>query len=366
VTVIVLGAGIIGCSIAYELARRGARVRVVDPRGTGEGATRASAGTLAPYIEGHSIVLRELGVRSLGMFDRFVEQVSADAGASIEYARTGTLQVGRDAAEATALEALASELGAAGVTHELVDGPGAKRIEPGIAAVAGGLLIPDHGFVAVQPLTQALERAATRLGVAWSAERLTIADAAASADAVVVAAGAWSSDLRTPNPTTNPQPPTHHQPPTTIHQPVRPIRGQLVHLKLDAPPLGRVVWGRSCYAVPWADGSLLVGATVEDVGFDESVTPDAVRSLATAAADLVPAARGARIQEVRVGLRPMTPDGLPAIGRSSTMPGVFYATGHYRTGVLLAPLTSALVADLVLDQRHDPALAAVRPDRLGL
>ena len=118
--------------------------------------------------------------------------------------------------------------------------------------------------------------------------------------------------------------------------------------------------------MPWRDGSLLVGATVEDVGFDESTTPAAVRTLARAAAALVPAARGARIHDVRVGLRPKTADGLPAIGRSSTMPSVFYATGHYRTGVLLAPLTAALIADLVLDRREDPALALVRPDRLGL
>jgi glycine/D-amino acid oxidase-like deaminating enzyme len=189
---------------------------------------------------------------------------------------------------------------------------------------------------------RALQRAATRLGATWSAQALTPPQAAASADAVVVAAGAWSGD------------------------PVRPVRGQLVHLKLDQPPLTRVAWGADCYAVPWNDGSLLVGATVEEVGFDESSTPDAVRSLAQAAAALVPAARGARVHEVRVGLRPATPDGLPAIGRSSTMPSVFYATGHYRTGVLLAPLTAALIADLVLEQREDPALALVRPDRLGL
>jgi glycine/D-amino acid oxidase-like deaminating enzyme len=127
-----------------------------------------------------------------------------------------------------------------------------------------------------------------------------------------------------------------------------------------------VIWGNRCYAVPWRDGSLLVGATVEDVGFDESSTPDAVRNLSVAAAELIPAARGARIAGVRVGLRPETPDGLPLVGRSSTMPSVFFATGHYRTGVLLAPLTARLVADLVLHGREDPLLALLSPGRLGL
>jgi glycine/D-amino acid oxidase-like deaminating enzyme len=166
--------------------------------------------------------------------------------------------------------------------------------------------------------------------------------AARDADAVVVATGAWAGD------------------------PVRPIRGQLVHLRFDAPPVDRVIWGNRCYAVPWRDGSLLVGATVEDVGFDESSTPDAVRNLSVAAAELIPAARGARIASVRVGLRPETPDGLPLVGRSSTMPSVFFATGHYRTGVLLAPLTARLVADLVLHGREDPLLALLSPGRLGL
>lgn len=340
--IIVLGAGIIGCSIAYELASRGAQVQVVDPRGAGAGATRASAGTLAPYIEGHSVPLRTLGTRSLALFDRFIERVSADAGRAVEYARTGTLQVARDAAEAAALETLAGQLEVADVAHELVDRRGLGRVEPGAGPAEAGLLIPEHGFVAAQVLTQALQDAATRRGVTWSSEPMALDRASASADAVVVATGAWAGEH------------------------IRPVRGQLVHLKLESAPVRRVVWGQDCYVVPWQDGSLLVGATVEDVGFDESVTPGAVRGLAAAAAALVPAARGARILDVRVGLRPLTPDGLPAIGRSSTMPGVFYATGHYRTGILLAPLTADLVADLVLAEREDPLLALVRPDRFGL
>jgi glycine oxidase len=341
VTIIVMGAGIIGCSIAHELALRGARVRIVDPRPAGEGATQASAGTLAPYIEAHSDAQRTLGARSLALFDDYVQRIRRDGG-SFEYARSGTLQMARTALEGDALSHQAQQLAAAGVAHELMTGAEARRREPGLAAAERALLIPEHGLVGVQDLTRALEHAIVRQGGEWSTERVDPATAAHEADAVVIATGACAGD------------------------PIRPIRGQLVHLRLDVPPVARVIWGSRCYAVPWRDGSLLVGATVEDVGFDESSTPDAVRNLSVAAAELIPAARGARIAGVRVGLRPETPDGLPLVGRSSTMPSVFYATGHYRTGVLLAPLTARLVAELVLDGREDPVLGLLSPCRLGL
>ena len=377
-TIVVVGAGIIGCALAYELAARGAAVRVVDSRGAGEGATRASAGTLAPYIEGHSAALRTLGVRGLDLFDRFVERVHGDSGEPIEYARAGSLQVALNDDEAADLLATASALAAEGVAHQLLDAEGVRNLEPALRTLPAALLMPQHGHVSVPALMGALHKAATRFGALWTTAPVTgvrqtgagaevmTDDRTFAADAVIVAAGSWSSHLHTPAPPhLRTFAPSH---PRTLapESPVRPIRGQLVHLRLDHQPVSRVIWGTGCYIVPWRNGSLLVGATVEDVGFDESVTPAAVRSLAQAAATLLPAARGARIHDVRVGLRPMTPDGLPAIGRSSTMPGVFYATGHYRTGVLLAPLTAALIADLVLDQREDPALALVRPDRLGL
>jgi glycine oxidase len=130
--------------------------------------------------------------------------------------------------------------------------------------------------------------------------------------------------------------------------------------------MSHVIWGTRGYLVPWRDGSVLVGATSEDVGFDERSTASGVQGLLESAGELVPATRLARFEEVRVGLRPLTADELPVIGASSTMPGVYYATGHYRNGVLLAPLTALIVADLLLDGRERPEHAAVRPDRFGL
>jgi len=146
---------------------------------------------------------------------------------------------------------------------------------------------------------------------------------------------------------------------------VRPVRGQLLSLAWRGAPLRRVTWSSRCYMVPWDDGTVLVGATVEEVGFDERATAAGVRDLLDAACDLAPSARAAGFNGARVGLRPATPDDLPAIGRSRAAANVMYATGHYRNGVLLAPLTAKLVADAMLDDRIDPLLASVDPSRFG-
>ena len=128
----------------------------------------------------------------------------------------------------------------------------------------------------------------------------------------------------------------------------------------------RIVWGSGCYVVPWPDGTTLVGATVEDVGFDEHPTAGGVRQLLNAVHDLLPATATAAFLEVRVGLRPKTPDELPIIGPSSTMRHVFHATGHYRNGILLTPLTAKLIGDLVVDRRDHDELALTNPARFGL
>ncbi len=363
--VVVVGAGVIGGAVAHELSSRGAEVSVVDMRGTGQGATRASAGILAPYIEGHLAQLLRLGVCSLSLYDAFVRRVAADAGQEFDYRRTGTLQVARTDVEAARLVEAGRELATAEVPHELVGPEDVRRFEPALSsAIVAGLVIPDHGYVDVTALVSALKIAAERRGAVWltgTVQRLepreagvrVVIDGHASleADAVVLAAGSWSSRIG-----------LGAAPP----MPVRPIRGQLIHLRFTRPPVSRVIWGDACYMVPWLDGSLLVGATVEDAGFDESVSEEATRFLLESAAELLPAVTASSRTDVRVGLRPASADQLPLIGASSTMRGVFHATGHYRNGVLLAPLTAKLLADLMMDGRADSTLDLVRPDRVGL
>ena len=345
----VVGAGVVGCAVAYELASRGARVELLDPRGPGRGATGASAGILAPLIEGHSQALLRLGTCSVALWDDFVRRVQSESGVAIEYERSGTLQVALDEAQAAELSDLARGLEAAGVQHSLLERREAATLEPGLSQrTTLALLVQAHGFVAPAPLTEALARAAAARGVSMTKSRVTSLDQIRS-DAIVIAAGSWSAEvLGTPEPF------------------VKPIRGQLLALTMDRRPAMRVIWGTDCYVVPWKDGTVLVGATVEDVGFDERTTTAGVRGLLNAAVDLMPGLEHAQFREARAGLRPKTADELPAIGRSSTMPHVFYATGHYRNGVLLAPLTATLIADLVIEGRERPELADVRPDRFGL
>ena len=362
--VIVIGAGVVGCAVGYELAARGAGVRLLDMRDVGEGATRASAGVLCPHIEGHAAPLLQLGVRSLEMYDAFVARVTHDARTPIEYRRTGTLEVALTGEEAERLQAAAAAHGRSGLEHRYLTAREARELEPALSEqMTGALLVPVHGYVAVERFTAALAAAAQARGATIdrgvAVSRVTQNGRTAQvetqhgsleAEAVVIAAGSWSGRFAVGR----------------AYPPVKPIRGQLLHLSCPAAVASRVIWGTDCYLVPWQDGSLLVGATVEDVGFDESATVAGVRDLLDRACELLPLAWSARFHGVRVGLRPATSDELPIIGRSSSRPGVFYATGHYRNGVLLAPFTAAAIADLVLDNREAPELTITNPARFGL
>jgi glycine oxidase len=169
--------------------------------------------------------------------------------------------------------------------------------------------------------------------------------------AVVLAAGSWSGQIEIEG--------------IPGQLPVRPVRGQLLRLAWRGPALRRVTWGSRCYLVPWDDGTLLVGATVEDAGFEETTTVAGIRDLMDAACELVPHAWTAAFLGARVGLRPASPDQLPVLGASIAVPNLMYATGHYRSGILLAPVTAQLVADAMLDNRIDPALAPFGPGRFG-
>jgi glycine oxidase len=268
-------------------------------------------------------------------------------------------------AELRALRAHADLLARRGVPALLLDADAARAEEPllGDGAI-GALQIESHGFVGAGDLTRALVSAARRHGAQLiepsRVRRITRRDGdilvetdrgSLSGNAVVLAAGSWSGDVTIDG--------------VEARVPVRPVRGQLLALGWTGTPLRRVTWSRRCYLVPWDDGTLLVGATLEEAGFDERATVAGVRDLLEAVSDLVPHAWTAGFRGARVGLRPATPDALPIIGASCVLPNLMYATGHYRNGVLLAPLTAKLVADAMLDGTIDPMLAAVSPQRFG-
>jgi glycine oxidase len=351
---VVVGAGIVGLAVGAELARRGARTAIFEERTAGSGATHASAGVLAPYIEAPDEgALHQLTVRSLSLYDRFMATVEQDSGARVEYARSGTLEVATRPASAERLAALTVTLHEAGVEAQWMEGAAAVRLEPALAEPQGALLVGSHGYVRVAQLTGALLAAARRREATsvegrkvdgiepqpGGAVTFTAGGEHHHTSTMVIAAGSWSGFVAAGGPR------------------VTPVRGQLLELQWKGPAIGRVLWSESCYIVPWADGTVLVGATVEDAGFDQRATVAGVQGLLEAACRLLPSAGQATFVAARAGLRPSTPDGLPFIGRSPVHPGIVYATGHYRNGVLLTPLTADLVADLVIDHRSDPALA---------
>ncbi|MGC4085131.1 MAG: glycine oxidase ThiO [Vicinamibacterales bacterium] len=363
--IVVIGAGVIGAAIARELSARGATVSLLDARLPGAGATQASGGMLAPYSEaGEGGPLLALGIRSLGLFDAFVARLQADSGTPLEYERSGTLHVAREEDSLSHFEATARVLADLGVDARVLSGAEARRAEPSLAPdVFGGLLIPQQGIVSASALTRALLADAHRTGTTLlepaRAERLTGESGDIRIDTdrgsivagtVVLAAGAWAGQIAIEG---------------AAPLPVRPVRGQLLHLGWSGPPLARITWDERCYLVPWRDGTLLVGATVEEAGFEERTTVGGVRRLFEAVCDLLPNAWNASLLSARVGLRPASPDPLPIIGWSQVLPRLMYATGHYRNGILLAPLTAQIVADAVLGTKDDDALRVTSPTRLG-
>lgn len=365
--ILVIGAGIVGCAVAYELARRGAAVRIVDDRPAGMGATQASAGVLAPFIEAPDEgPLLDLATRSLDLFDNFVASVTSDSGLPVRYRRNGTIDVTLQEETVGRFQESAAALKRRGIAAELLDARTARTEEPHLGgSVIGGLIIPSHGYVAATELTRALAAAARRHGaqlIEHGRVRKVSADGrdlVLSTDrgplrghGVVLAAGSWSGQIEIEG--------------AAARVPVRPVRGQLLYLDWNGTSLRRTTWSDRCYLVPWEDGTLLVGATVEEAGFDERTTAAGVRELLNAACELVPEASTAGFRSAKAGLRPTTIDGLPVIGASSLTPNLMYATGHFRSGVLLTPITASLVADAMLENRIDPLLAATSPGRFGL
>lgn len=337
----IVGAGIIGCAIAEDLSRRGYRVEVFDARHVGAGATHATAGVLAPFIEAPSAgPLQELAVESLGMYDAFVAKAQTASALEVEYRRCGTFEVAMSPKGEDRLRAVAEAARAARLTARWHPADPAARHARG--TTEAGLLIAEQGYVRVEQLIQALRRGAERRGTVFHEHQPILSTAARydhvlletatdsfSSRMLVIAAGCWSDVIGSEQPG------------------IRPVRGQLLRLRWKGEALPHVMWSEDCYVVPWLDGTVLVGATVEDVGFDERTTASGVSRLLDAVQRLLPDAADATFGEARVGLRPASPNGLPVIRLSSASPRVIYATGHYRNGVLLAPLTARIVRTMV-------------------
>ena len=365
--VIFVGGGVIGLSGAWRAAEQGFRVSIVDPD-PGRGASWVAAGMLAPVTEatyGEEELVRLL-VAAAEAWPRFAADLETASGISVGYRRCGTVMVAVDASDRAVVDDLLAFQATLGLAARRLSASDCRRLVPALApGVRGGAEIPgDHQVdnrLAVQALRAACERAGVRHVARKVVEVQTGPDGRVAgvgleggrrldAPCVVLTAGADTTGI-----------------PGLSLPPIRPVKGQVVRLRGPRPlvpcTVRGLVHGRACYLVPRIDGSVIVGATSEERGFDRTVRAGAVRELLDDAATLVPGIDELELVECLAGLRPGTPDNGPFVGRTD-VEGLLIAAGHYRNGVLLAPLTATSLGALIRGEECPGPLAGFGSDRM--
>jgi glycine oxidase len=350
-TVAVVGGGVIGLSCAWRAASVGFAVTVYDPA-PGLGASHVAAGMLAPVTEAVPVEpeVFALGAASLRRWPDFAAEL-ASAGADPGLRTGGTLAVALDPGDRAELDRIAEQLSRMGRVAEALSGRQVRRIEPSLGPqVCQALSVPGDLSVDNRALLNALLVACRGTGVQFHAQRCRQLP---SADVVILAAGAHSAALH-----------------PALHSVIRPVKGEILRLRCrpgTLPPPSRnvraIVGGRHSYLVPRADGRLVLGATQREIGFDTDVTAGGVRELLTDAERVLPAMAEYALEEAVAGLRPGSPDNLPVIGELE--PGVLVATGHYRHGILLAPITADAVLALLRGEAVPVVVGPATPARLA-
>jgi glycine oxidase len=370
---LVLGGGIIGLSVAWRARQRGLEVTLLERGEIGHGTSRVAAGMIAPVAEvefgtaGRRLL--DLGLRSAAMWPGFADELQERSGVELELRRTGTLLLARDGDEAAELDRQLSFRESLGLDVRRLAPSAARDLEPALApALRLALEVPDDHAVDPRQALAALRAVCERGGVVLreglgaigldvSGERvrgvLLPGGERVGAGRVLLATGPWSADVAGL--------------PESARLPVRPVKGQILRLRDPDGPglLSRVVRYDGGYVVPRGDGRYVLGASVEERGFELGATAGGVYELLRDARELLPGIAELEIEELSVGLRPGTPDNLPAIGRGA-LEGLLWATGHHRNGILLAPLTAELIADMLDEERAgDGLLDACDPARFA-
>lgn len=367
---VVAGAGVIGLACAWRLAQRGHSVLVAERERPGAGASGIAAGMLAPVTEagfGEEPLLRA-NLASAALWPGFAAELGERSGMPSGYRESGALVVAADRDDSEELRRLHAFQRSLGLDAEWLGAREARRLEPALSPrIAGAILAPGDHKADPPALLQALAAAAAEAGVevlgtagveavALEGERVTgvslSGGRAVDAETVVVAAGAWSRAIR-------------GVPAAAV--PVRPVKGQLLRLRAAATGDGRRLCERlvrtpRCYVVDRGDGRVVVGATVEERGFDTQPTAEGVFRLLEAAREVLPEVDELAFDGVAAGLRPGTPDNAPLVGAAGPE-GLILATGHHRNGILLAPLTSAAVAAIVCGDEPPREIQALAPLR---
>jgi glycine oxidase len=364
-TVAIIGAGVVGLGIAWRLAARGVAVSVFDRGAAGQGATHAAAGMLAACAEAEpgEEALVALGRDSQARWPAFAEELQQASGIDVELRREGTLVIALTSDDQARLFHHLEFQKKLDLPLEWISAAETRRREPHLAGkLAGAVFSPEDHQVDNRKLAAALSVAARAAGASVNehtpvasissqgrrVDGVVLADGRKhAADVVVLAAGAWSRGIASSIP---------DLPPRSL-PPVRPIKGQMLALRMDpaAPLINHVIWGPGIYLVPRRDGRLIAGATVEEKGFDTTLTAGGLLTLLEAAWRAVPAIEELAIDEMWVGHRPGSRDDAPILG-PGPLDGLIYATGHHRNGILLAPVTADAIARLVLDGTLDPAI----------
>lgn len=367
--VIIVGGGIIGCSIAFELARRGVRATILDRQAPGREASWAAAGMLSPSPESPaSIPLVPLARASLALYPRFISSVEEVSGRKAGYRAEGAVEIffrGDAERELSTLIAMNRGLG---VECEPLRVEEAREMEPALSGEArAAALFPNEAAVDNRALTAAVLTAAAVEGATIRADApvkslLRKKDRCIGveiesgeklfAGQIVLAAGCWSSQLEGA---------------AGLGAPTRPVRGQMVALRHGGKPLRRVARSERVYIVPRDDArpqKLVMGSTLEDAGYEKRVTPGGLEKILSAANELAPELAHAEIIETWSGLRPGSPDQLPILGPAN-IEGLVMATGHYRNGILLSPITAKLVADWITEKTIPAEWEKFSPQRFA-
>jgi len=348
--VAIAGAGLIGGSIAFELARAGLRVGVFDRQEPGRESSWAGAGILSPAPESAAMIpLVPLAKATMAIYPEFVRTVEEISGRSAGFRPKGTLQAifSRNAREE--LSTVIALHHGLGLKAEPLSAQDARELEPSLSDdLEAGVLRPEEASVDNRALTQAVLEAAQRSGVQFFSGSgveaiwresgrcvgLQLKNERIEAHWTVIAAGCFSADIAGVAP----------------YAPVRPAKGQMVSLRSDELKIERVLWSEKIYLVPRNDGRILAGATVEYTGFERTLTAGGLEKILAGAIELAPGLASARVEETWAGLRPDSPDHLPILGPTD-IDGLLIATGHFRGGILLAPITAQLVREWVTLQR---------------
>jgi glycine oxidase len=362
--VVVIGGGIIGLSVAWRLIKSGVSVAVLEQGQVGAQASGAAAGMLAPLSEADKPgPFVELGIASLRMYHDFVADLKEATGLETECVSPGLLRVAMNEEEAKSLQMANRWQQATGLKVVFLTGEEAREVEPGLSVnIVAATLSPDEKQYESPRLVRALALACARKGVQIM-ENAPVVGFQTSGDRVshvkslndiwecakvVIAGGAWSKAIGDW---------------LKVNLPVSPIRGQILSLRALPPPICFTIYSHAGYLVPRTDGRIVAGATAEEAGFDSRPTAGGIAHLLTMVPSLVPSLKEAVFDSVWAGLRPATPDHLPILGPLPGWQNVHAACGHFRNGILLAPITGEVVAMSVLDHQAHPLLEAFRADR---